>query len=70
MMLNSDQHAGRKEISPSKYVSCPSPKFMAQDINSTYLKSQKTEFYLKSKTVCGIIHYKFAIFILFFNMLF
>lgn len=69
MMLNSDQHAGRKEINPSTLA--PAKNIMAQDINSTYLKSQKkTEIYLKSKTICSIIHYKFAIFILFLNMLF
>ena len=69
MMLNSDQHAGRDEINPSTLA--PAQNVMAQDINSAYLKSKKkTEIYLKSKTICSIIHYKFATFILFFNMLF
>ena len=69
MMLNSDQHAERDEINPSTLT--PAQNVMAQDINSAYLKSKKkTEIYLKSKTICSIIHYKFATFILFFNMLF
>ena len=69
MMLNSDPHAGRDKINPSTLA--PAQNVMAQDINSTYLKSKKkTEIYLKSKTICSIIHYKFAIFILFLNMLF
>ena len=40
MMLNSDQHAGREEINPSTLA--PAQNVMAQDINSTCLKSQKT----------------------------
>ena len=39
MMLNSDQHAGRKEINPSTLA--PAKNIMAQDVNSTYLKSEK-----------------------------
>lgn len=39
MMLNSDQHAGRKEINPSTLA--PAKNIMAQDVNSTYLKSKK-----------------------------
>lgn len=40
MMLNSDQHAGREEINPSTLS--PAQNVMAQDINSTCLKSKKT----------------------------
>lgn len=69
MMLNSDQHAGREEINPSTLA--PAQNVMAQENNSTYLKSEKNpEIYLKSKTICSIIHYKCAIFILFLSMLF
>ena len=39
MMLNSDQHAGHEEINPSTLA--PAQNVMAQDINSTYLKSKK-----------------------------
>ena len=39
MMLNSDQHAGREEINPSTLS--PAQNVMAQDINSTCLKSKK-----------------------------
>ena len=40
MMLNSDdQLAGRDEINPSTLA--PTQNVMAQDINSTYLKSKK-----------------------------
>lgn len=38
-MLNSEQHAGREEINPSTLALAQN--VMAQEINSTYLKSEK-----------------------------
>ena len=58
-----------KENNTSKFITRPRPNMSRPEmLIFTYLKlCKKIEINLKSKTICGIVFYKFFIFILVFN---